>query len=231
MKEAFLDQFLVNKKIKRIKMSNKVFWKNPYQTELHTRIKSIDDNKVELEETIFYAESGGQESDKGTINGFEVIKAEKSGKSIFYTLKSVSNFVIGQDVLVKIDWTRRYKLMKLHFAAEVVLELFYKRFTNLEKIGAHISENKSRIDFELSESISSLLSEVQAEAQSLIDADLFIESAYSDEKNERRYWKVEDFAQVACGGTHLKKTSEVGQLILKRKNIGKGKERVEIYIN
>jgi hypothetical protein len=29
-------------------MSNKLFWKNPYQTELYTKIKSIDDNKVEL---------------------------------------------------------------------------------------------------------------------------------------------------------------------------------------
>jgi Ser-tRNA(Ala) deacylase AlaX len=84
--------------------------------------------------------------------------------------------------------------MRLHFAAEVVLELFYKRFTNLEKIGAHISDNKSRIDFELSESVSFLLPEIQAEAQSLIDADFLIESSYSDEKNERRYWKVENFA-------------------------------------
>ncbi|QKF66380.1 seryl-tRNA(Ala) deacylase [Arcobacter venerupis] len=212
-------------------MSNKLFWENPYQTELHTKIKSIVDNKVELEETIFYAESGGQESDTGTINGFVVEKAEKSAKSIFYTLESDAKFAIGQEVLVKIDWNRRYNLMRLHFAAEVVLELFYKRFTNLEKIGAHISDNKSRIDFELSESVSSLLPEIQAEAQSLIDADFLIESSYSDEKNERRYWKVENFAQVSCGGTHLKRTSEVGKLTLKRKNIGKGKERIEIFVN
>jgi Ser-tRNA(Ala) deacylase AlaX len=44
------------------------------------------------------------------------------------------------------------------------------------------------------------------------------------------FWKIEDFSKVPCGGTHLKRTSEVGALRLKRKNIGKGKERVEIYL-
>ena len=50
------------------------------------------------------------------------------------------------------------------------------------------------------------------------------------EQNEKRYWKVEGFAKRPCGGTHLKETGEVGKLRLKRKNIGKGKERAEIYL-
>ena len=48
-------------------------------------------------------------------------------------------------------------------------------------------------------------------------------------ENEQRYWEVPNFARVPCGGTHLKRTSEVGKLSLKRKNIGKGKERIEVY--
>jgi Ser-tRNA(Ala) deacylase AlaX len=55
-------------------------------------------------------------------------------------------------------------------------------------------------------------------------------SAFSDEAAERRYWEIAGFAQVACGGTHLKSTGEVGKLALKRKNVGKGKERIEIYL-
>jgi len=211
-------------------VTKKQFWVDPYQTELTTTISKLDGSQVELAETIFYAESGGQESDAGTIGGHQVAKAEKKGKLIIYTLEVVPDFRLGQTVDVKIDWSRRYNLMRLHFAAEVILELFYKAIPNLEKMGAHISEAKSRIDFELLESISSMLPEIQVQAQSLIDADLPIEKDFSDEQEERRYWKLDDFAQVSCGGTHINRTSEVGQIKLKRKNVGKGKERVEIYL-
>lgn len=212
-------------------MTIKQFWVDPYQTELVTSVTYVVHNQVQLVETIFYAESGGQESDSGSIGGHDVIKAEKIGQSILYTLADPPNFYVGQAVLVKIDWPRRYNLMRLHFAAELVLELFYKTLPNLAKMGAHISENKSRIDFEWPESISSLLPSIEAQAQSLINADLSIEKDFSDQHEERRYWKVDGFAQVPCGGTHVKSTAELGLIKLKRKNVGKGKERVEIYLS
>ncbi|HCG5227797.1 TPA: alanyl-tRNA editing protein, partial [Vibrio parahaemolyticus] len=175
-------------------------------------------------------ESGGQESDAGTIDGIPVVGAIKSGSRIVYTLERQPTFRVGDQVITQIDWQRRYALMKLHFAAEVILELFTQKFANIQKVGAHISADKSRIDFEWPESITPLLAEFQQRAQAVIDSDAEIESAFSDEGQERRYWKVEGFAQVPCGGTHLKRTSEVGRIALKRKNVGKGKERVEITL-
>ena len=41
---------------------------------------------------------------------------------------------------------------------------------------------------------------------------------------------IDGFARVACGGTHIKRTGEVGPIKLKRNNIGKGKERIEIFL-
>jgi len=64
----------------------------------------------------------------------------------------------------------------------------------------------------------------------LIDSNLDIESNFDDEETESRYWKIEGFAKVPCGGTHLKKTSEVGSISLKRNNLGGGKERIEIFL-
>lgn len=130
----------------------------------------------------------------------------------------------------QIDWARRYALMKLHFAAEVVLEVVTHRFPKMTKVGAHISADKSRIDFEWHESVKPLLPELQQQAQSVIDSHADIISDFSDTSEQRRYWKVDGFAQVPCGGTHLKNTSEVGRIQLKRKNIGKGKERIEISL-
>ncbi|MHC0041815.1 alanine--tRNA ligase-related protein [Vibrio campbellii] len=211
-------------------MAHKVFWDDPYQVELESTVCRIDGPFIELEETIFYAESGGQESDAGTIGGIQVIKAEKQGQSIVYTLEREPNFEAGAIVTTQIDWARRYALMKLHFAAEVILEVVTQRFPEMTKVGAHISADKSRIDFEWHESVKPLLPELQQQAQSVIDSHADIISDFSDTSEQRRYWKVDGFAQVPCGGTHLKNTSEVGRIQLKRKNIGKGKERIEISL-
>ncbi|MET2846822.1 alanyl-tRNA editing protein [Vibrio owensii] len=211
-------------------MTHKVFWDDPYQVELESTVSRVDGPCIELEETIFYAESGGQESDAGTIGGIQVIKAEKLGLSIVYTLEHEPNFQAGTVVTTQIDWARRYALMKLHFAAEVILEVVTHRFPEMTKVGAHISADKSRIDFQWHESVKPLLPELQQQAQSVIDSHADIISDFSDTSEQRRYWKVEGFAQVPCGGTHLKNTSEVGRIQLKRKNIGKGKERIEISL-
>ena len=211
-------------------MTKKIFWQDPYLNSLDTRIATVDGQELTLEETNFYAESGGQESDHGTIGGNSVHQARKSGKDIIYTLDPSHGLQQGDQVNVRIDWARRYRLMRLHFAAEVVLELFYKQFPGIEKVGAHIAADKARIDFVKEDNITPLLAEFGRKAQDLIDADLPVISAFSDEAAEKRYWMVEGFAQVPCGGTHLKRTGEVGNIRLKRKNIGKGKERVEIIL-
>lgn len=209
-------------------MTKKVFWENPYLTELDTQVKTVEKEEITLTETIFYAFSGGQESDAGTIAGSPVLKAEKQGKEIVYTLKDHS-LKVGDKVKVLIDWQRRYSLMRLHFAAEVVLELVMQKFPNIIRIGAHIAQDKARIDFEWNESLSPFIATLQQEAQAILDSHQPIISAFSDEINERRYWKIEEFAQVSCGGTHVKNTSEIGKLKLKRANPGKGKERIEIF--
>lgn len=211
-------------------MTRKVFWDDPYLTTHSTTVHSVSGSDIELESTIFYAEAGGQESDEGSIGDYQVKKATKNGKQITYTLEDSHNLQVGDPVEVKIDWSRRYQLMRLHFAAEVVLELFYKQLAGIEKTGAHIAAHKARIDFHYPDGIRETIPLVQEKGQDLINQGLPIISAFSDENTERRYWKVEGFSQVPCGGTHLKTTDEVGTLRLKRKNLGKGKERVEIFV-
>lgn len=71
---------------------------------------------------------------------------------------------------------------------------------------------------------------IKERALAIVKADKEIISAFSDRENQRRYWEIEGFARVPCGGTHLQKTGEIGDMKLKRKNPGKGKERIEIYL-
>nr|WP_294866791.1 alanyl-tRNA editing protein [uncultured Pseudogulbenkiania sp.] len=210
-------------------MTDKVFWREPYRTALITRVARVDGLDVVLEATLYFAESGGQESDTGTIGGYRVLAARWQGRDLVYTLPPGHVLEEGDTVTVEIDWPRRYTLMRLHFAAEIVLELVTQRLPAIGKIGAHIGEDKARIDFTWHEPLTPLLPELMREAQAVIDADAPIVSAFSDEAAERRYWEVAGFGRVPCGGTHLERTGEVGVLRLKRKNVGSGKERIEIY--
>ena len=207
----------------------KVFWDNPYQTSLKTKVANIFDNKILLEETIIFSFSGGQESDKATINGLPVIRSEMERKLIYYFLDEGHGLIPGADVIAEIDWQRRYRLMRLHFAAELILELVTRKL-GVEKIGAHIAENKARIDFVWSKNISSIFDEILVEYNAIIKQDAPIKTGFSDVENQRRYWEIDGFSKVSCGGTHVKSTAEVGFVKLKRINIGGGKERIEIKL-
>jgi len=208
----------------------KVFWTDPYLTQLAAKITSVHGEKITVDRTIAYAFSGGQESDRGTINTHKIIKAEKIGKQIVYLIDELHNLKMGDDVLISIDWERRYKIMRLHFAAEIVLELVTQHFSNPMKIGAHIAEDKARVDFLWQGNISLTFDLLSREIKHLVDRDVPINSQFSDQEQEFRYWEIVNFAKVPCGGTHLKKTGELGLVLLKRNNLGKGKERIEISL-
>ena len=60
--------------------------------------------------------------------------------------------------------------------------------------------------------------------------DLRIVTDFSDVDAQRRFWTVDGFATMACGGTHPASTGEVGMLTLRRRNTGKGKERIEVML-
>ena len=211
-------------------MTERLFWNDPYLTCVETTITGVAGDVVTLASTVFFAFSGGQESDEGTIGGHEVLEATSDGAEIRYRLPEGHGLATGDTVGVRIDKKRREKLMRLHFAAELVLELVCRARPGIEKVGAHIAPGKARIDFRTSDNISELFLPILTEVSRLVDADLPITSAFEDEATLRRYWEVEGFARVSCGGTHPRRTGEVGSIVLARKNPGKGVERVEIRL-
>lgn len=207
----------------------KIFWDNPYQYNLITHVASVNGNRILFNETIAFSFSGGQESDKAYINGMDVLNSEIDGNLIYYTLSEGHGLSVDDKVTMEIDWPRRYRLMRLHFAAELILELVTHKL-GIEKIGAHIAETKARIDFFYDKNISSILESLLAKYNKIIAQNAPIKTGFSDIENQRRYWEIEGFSKVPCGGTHVKSTAEVGYVTLKRVNIGGGKERIEIKL-
>lgn len=208
----------------------KIFWDDPYLTELEAEITAVKGSEVTVDQTVFFAFSGGQQSDTGTIGGLPVLEARKEGPEIIYVLPENHGLAAGMPVTIRIDSDRRSRLMRLHFAAELVLELVYRRLGNPYKAGANISPEKARLDFKLTESLTAWLPELREEVMALVRSDRPILSAYSDRALEKRFWHIEGFGEVPCGGTHPRRTGEIGTIKLKRTNPGKGLERIEITL-
>ena len=207
----------------------KVFWENPYQHTLTTHVTSVEGNTILFAETIAYSFAGGQESDKAWVNEIPIVDSKMQGNLIYYTLADNHGLQIGDEVTMKIDWERRHKLMRLHFAAELILEIVTQNY-HFEKVGAHIAETKARIDFKSDSPITGLLPAILQEYNKIISSNYTIEKGYSDIINQRRFWKIDGFAQVPCGGTHVNTTAEVGFVTLKREHPGKSIERIEIRL-
>ncbi|MFZ7101079.1 MAG: alanyl-tRNA editing protein [Peptococcaceae bacterium] len=208
----------------------KVFWEDPYLTDLTAKVTGATGDLITLDRTIAYAFSGGQSSDEGTIGGFPILCAELRDKEIYYTLESNHDLLKGREVQIKIDWAKRYRLMKLHFAAELILELVNQNYGNPEKLGANITDTKARLDFVREGNISETFDLLNQQVQAIIERDQEIISGFSDRDNEIRFWEIKGFAKVPCCGTHLKRTGEIGNIKLKRNNRGNGQERIEITL-
>lgn len=218
--------------------SIKQFWINPYQTSLRTTVTSVSGNIVTFRETIIFSESGGQEGDHATVNAMPVIGSSIIDNDINYFLPENHQLKVGDIVTLQIDWNRRNKLMRLHFACELILVIINRIFLNkhvddelkpeeidslVYKTGAHMGESGARIDFRVStlqlgenENISKYFPEIEAEFKRIVDSDVPILTGYIDQPSERRYWRIPGIATVPCGGTHVNTTGEIGYVSLTR---------------
>ena len=218
--------------------TKKLFSEDAYMKECNatiTQVNKVDDRtEVMLDQTGLFAFSGGQASDFGTINDVTVESARVSEDKtdIVYTFaedKMPLPFKEGNQVTIKIDWDRRYKIMKLHSAAHLIYFLFAEK-TGLKKlIGSNISVDKGRLDYEMDESISPMLPEMEVQANKFLSQSHEIQTYPDEDQPNKRSWVCEEW-KAPCGGTHVKNTTEIGTVKLKRKNIGAGKERVEVML-
>ena len=168
-------------------MTEKLFWENPYLTEIKAKVMKINNNRVSLNKTIFYAFCGGQESDEGTISGIKVVNALKIGEKeniidIEYTLFSEPDFKVGDEVEVKINKEKREKLLRLHSSAHIVYYFIIEKLGELKVIGSNITSDKARVDFFLDTSITPILLEIEEKTNKFLGEEHQIERKF-DENN------------------------------------------------
>ena len=230
----------------------KIFETNAYQKEIVTKITKIDkENKtIELEDTIFYGQSGGQPGDTGQIiidgQKIEVKSTIKLENVIKNILKDVDNLQINKEVTAIIDWDKRYKYMRMHSALHLMCAT-----VPLGVTGGQIGYEKSRLDFndpekkinkeEIEDKINQLMKNDHKIMYEYIDSkilesqpDLVRTMSVKPPKiiGKLRFVKIGDIDFQPCGGTHVNSTIEIGEIkIGKIENKGKMNRRVNILLN
>lgn len=209
--------------------TNKLFNKDPYLREFTAKVLKIRGNEVILNRTAFFPESGGQTGDTGTLNNIEVLDTKLDDEKILHVLKEDPSFEEGDIVNGKINWERRYKIMKLHTASHIMEYFLWKYFGKMNRAGSLVDERKDRADYEHNGKLdSSKLEIVEKETND------FLGKGYSviinEDENGVRHWKCGP-VEMLCAGTHVKNTREIDKIKLKRKNPGKGVERIETSLS
>lgn len=216
-------------------MTVKLFYQNPYQIEFEAKVVEVSGNSVVLDQTCFFPQGGGQVGDTGEINGIKVIDTVKSEdkKKIIHVLEKPATFKVGDKVKGKIDWERRYKIMKLHSASHIVMHFMKEVFGGwcVPFAAALVDDRKDRSTYTFREPLDKeKLKLVEKKTNEFITRNLEIKT-WADAKNpDYRYWKCGEI-ELPCGGTAVKNTKEIGKIIVEKgKKAGTGKEKIETML-
>ena len=231
---------------------SKLFEENPYLREFKAKIINIniEEKTIELDNTAFYARSGGQPGDIGQIivenQNIEVEDTIKKDNKIINIINKTENLDKGIEIIGKINWEKRYKHMKMHSALHLMCSVIPLGVT-----GGQIGYEKSRLDFndpekeinkeEIEEKINSLVKDDYEITSEIIDSKILDEQPElvrtmsvkpPQIDGKIRLIKIGNVDLQPCGGTHVKSTAEIGSIkIGKIENKGRMNRRVNILLN
>ena len=235
-------------------MTEELFCENPYLKSCIAKVLSVSDGGVELDQTVFYATGGGQLGDLGVLKKadgtiIQITGTEKNldkGRYYHQTNGKASNLNVGEVVIAELDWVRRYRLMRMHTACHLLCATIEGGVT-----GGSVGPDKSRLDFDLKDTaldknlIFAMLNRLVYEDHELKISWITDEEMAANQDLVRtmsvkppmgsgrvRIMKIgENIDLQPCGGTHVKRTSEIGRLeVGKIENKGKHNRRVNIRL-
>jgi misacylated tRNA(Ala) deacylase len=219
-------------------------------------VTEVRPDGVVLDRTVFYARSGGQPGDTGTIrwDGGEVRVTDtvkRDGVLVHVVDEGGSMPSPGTSVVAEIDWERRHRLMRTHSALHALSGIVYRGWDAKVTGGSMDDRGSARMDFELDaisqefgREVERRLNEALAEdrpvhvgfiprAEALADADLIRTkvSLIPEHVDPIRVIDIEGIDKQADGGTHVRRTSEVGGVrVVKTESKGKAFKRMRIEL-
>ena len=227
-----------------------LFREDGYLRSCDATVIEINENKVVVDQTVFYPEGGGQPGDIGVLiraDGGKVpiedtFKAAESGLHCHVANPEAPLPNLGERVTLEIDWPRRYRLMRMHSCMHMLCAVIPAPVT-----GGSIHEGRGRLDFDLPEPIDKV--EVTTKLQQLIEADHPMRLSWiTDEElagqpdlvrtmsvqppvgsGRVRLVNFEGVDLQPCGGTHVASSAEIGKVRV-RKIEKKGKKNRRVIV-
>ncbi|MDM7933879.1 MAG: alanyl-tRNA editing protein AlaXM [Methanothrix sp.] len=224
-----------------------IYLEDSYLKEFDARVLEAAGERVLLDQTAFYPRSGGQPSDHGVMDRggdlFRVLDAEPSEGGVLHMVDR-PGLLPGESVHAAIDWERRYRLMRGHTACHILSAVIFEE-TGAKITGNQIDLSRSRVDFSLESFDRSRIQEYIGSANRIVEEDrpvrvrvlpreealsipdLFRLAVDLPDREEVRVVTIEGIDSQACGGTHVRRTGEVGRIeILRAENKGKSNRRI-----
>ena len=212
--------------------------------------------EVILDETSFYAESGGQDSDSGFITGdgllLEVLDVQKPVKGLVSHSVRVSKgeISVGQKVVSEVSADWRLGAAQAHSATHVMHAALRQVLgPSALQTGSYNKPGFMRLDFSWNEALSqSLRSEIEEVANLAIRQDLAVRADLMSVDSAKKSGAIALFGETydelvrvvqiggpwsreLCGGTHVSRSSQVGMVsLITESSVGSGTRRVEALV-
>lgn len=208
-----------------------LFLDDAYLQECDARVVAADAGGIVLDRTVFYATGGGQPGDRGVLvraDGSKlpvsVAQYDPSKTNIIHLAGDGARPASGEPVMARIDWDVRYRRMRMHTALHLLSAVLPYPVT-----GGSVGEEESRLDFDIPEAGLDK-DEITAKLAEMIAADAEVRSRWiSDEElatnpglvktmavkppmgsGRVRLIEIVGFDLQPCGGTHVRRTGEIG---------------------
>ena len=227
-----------------------LFRTDAYATDFEAEVLAAEPGRVVLDRTLFYPEGGGQPGDTGVLRlpGGRELKVTDTRKGaepgqVAHVLEDATLLLpAGGRLAGRIDWQRRHRLMRMHTCLHLLSAVIVAPVT-----GGAVGDGYGRLDFDLPESPER--QEVEEKLNALIRRDApvsfrWITDAELDAQPELvktlsvqpprghgqvRLVEVEGIDLQPCGGTHVRRIGEIGQVhIAKVEKKGTQNRRVRL---
>ncbi len=236
-------------------MTNLLYLEDSYLKEFQAKVNEVfaDENAIVLNKTAFYPTGGGQPCDTGKIE-FDgkisrVTKVKKIDGKIRHFIEGDLPEV-GTEISGKIDWERRYQMMRTHTAMHALSAVVWRDY-RAQVTGGNIEPLAGRLDFEFEKLTADMTVETETKVNAEIKKGLEVTSeilprAEAEEipdlirtkinllpisLTEIRVVKIAGLDLQADGGTHVKNTSEIGTIkISGYKSKGRINKRIKIQV-
>ena len=235
-------------------MTERLYLHDAMLRSFEAQVMGVEDDRIELDQTAFYATSGGQPHDTGHL-------VWNTGAATVTDVRTVDDRVlhslagpipqVGTTVTGQVDNERRWQMMRTHTAMHVLCGVMWRQWRRVVT-GGNMDALSGRMDFEVDHLPEGFGAEVEALCNAEIAADRPIEVSFiprgdavldrelirtkvslvPESVPEIRVVDIVGLDRQADGGTHVSSTGQVGRFeVVKTESKGKGFKRIRFVLH